>query len=242
MDRRGDYGYDAPYALIGFALAAALLLIAAAAMWAEGEHAKRASMFGIYSAFFLANALSFFYTTRHGKLQVWNELLDGLDLRGDERVLDMGCGRGAVLTAVAARLRNGRAIGIDLWSTWDQSGNSRDITLRNAALEGVSDRIDIQTGDMRALPFADATFDVVVSSLAIHNITSGADRERAVSEAWRVLRPGGRLLIADIRATARYAATLGRLGAERVERRGLGWRFRYGNPFASTTLVTATKR
>ena len=46
------------------------------------------------------------------------------------------------------------------------------MTLRNAAIEGVQDRVDVETADMRALPFADATFDVVVSSLAIHNISS----------------------------------------------------------------------
>ena len=60
--------------------------------------------------------------------------------------------------------------------------------MRNAALEGVSDRIDIETGDMRALPFPDGTFDVVVSSLAIHNISSNAARAQAVAEAWRVLK------------------------------------------------------
>ena len=52
---------------------------------------------------------------------------------------------------------------------------------------------------------------------------------------------GGRLAIADIRATARYAATLRALGAAGVNRRGLGWRFWYGNPFAGTTLVVASK-
>ena len=59
---------------------------------------------------------------------------------------------------------------------------------------------------MRALPFPDATFDVVVSSLAIHNIRSNAARAKAIAEAWRVLKAGGRLAIADIRATSRYAA------------------------------------
>jgi SAM-dependent methyltransferase len=68
-----------------------------------------------------------------------------------------------------------------------------------------------------------------------------ADRARAVAEAWRMLKPGGRLAIADIRATARYAETLDRLGATGIARRGLGWRFWYGNPFASTSLVTASK-
>ena len=58
--------------------------------------------------------------------------LFGLKLRGDEAVLDMGCGRGAVLTAVARKLTTGRVIGIDIWNTMDQSGNAREVTLRNA--------------------------------------------------------------------------------------------------------------
>ena len=156
-------------------------------------------------------------------------------------MLDVGCGRGAVLVAVARRLTTGRVAGVDRWSTHDQSGNAPDVTLANATIEGVRDRIDVNTGDMRALPFADAAFDVVVSSLAIHNIRSNADRARAVSEAWRVLKPGGRLAIADIRATRLYADTLRGLGATGVARRNLGWRFWWGNPIASTTLLTASK-
>jgi arsenite methyltransferase len=54
--------------------------------------------------------------------------------------------------------------GVDIWSTHDQSGNARDVTVRNASLEGVGDRVDIETGDMRALPFPDATFDMTATS------------------------------------------------------------------------------
>jgi ubiquinone/menaquinone biosynthesis C-methylase UbiE len=239
MQRRGDYGYDAPYALLAFATIGTIGVVGAILSWWYQRGPLAMSAF--YGVFFSGHALSFFYTTRRGKFQVWDEILDELHLGGDEHVLDMGCGRGAVLVAVAKRLTTGQVTGLDLWSTHDQSGNARDVTLRNASLEGVSSRIDIETGDMQALPFPDATFDVVVSSLAIHNIHSNAHRAQAVAEAWRVLKPGGRLAIADIRVTARYADTLNTLGAKTIVRRRLGWRFWYGNPIAATSLVTASK-
>jgi SAM-dependent methyltransferase len=136
--------------------------------------------------------------------------------------VSLGCGRGAVLTAVARRLAVGRVTGVDIWSKKDQSGNAKDVALHNASLEGVSDRVHIETGDMRALPYPNATFDLVVSSLAIHNIRSNADRKRAIIEGFRVLKPGGGIVIADIRATAIYEDALRELGALHVERRRLG--------------------
>ena len=238
--RRGDYGYDAPYGLVSFGIVAVVSAIIATIAWSRGAN-QPARIATFYFVFFSANAASFFYTTRHGKFLEWETILDRARLRGDERVLDMGCGRGAVLTAVAKRLTTGRVAGVDIWSTRDQSGNARDVTLRNVSLEGVANRVEVKTGDMRALPFPDASFDIVVSSLAIHNIRGNDDRRQAIAEGFRVLKPGGRMLIADIRATSIYADALRALGASHVERVRLGWRFWWGNPIAATTLLTASK-
>jgi len=181
------------------------------------------------------------YASLRGKFVVWSELLEGLRLRGDERILDMGCGRGAVLLLAAQRLTAGQAVGADIWRKQDQSGNTIASTHRNAEAEGVADRIELHTADMRALPFPDASFDVVVSSLAIHNIKGSAGRNQAIDEAVRVLRPGGRVLIVDIFATRQYFARLSQAGMLNVARRSLGMRLWWGGPWVPTHLVSATK-
>ncbi len=94
---------------------------------------------------------------------------------------------------------------------------------------------------MTALPFADDSCDVVVSSLAIHNISGRVGREKAIDEAVRVLRPGGRLMIADIRGTQQYKTQLAKIGMSDVTRRRLGWQFWWGGPWAATRLVTGSK-
>jgi arsenite methyltransferase len=170
---------------------------------------------------------------------VWAEILRDLGLRGDETVLDMGCGRGAVLLAAAKLLPNGRAIGVDIWRA-DQTDNSPDNTVRNAEIEGVADRVEVRTADITDLPFDDNSVDVIVSSLVVHNISDPLGREKAISEAARVLRPGGRLVLADIFFTNHYARQLRELGWTDVARRNLGWRMWWG-PGMGTHLITATK-
>ena len=131
------------------------------------------------------NAGWYVYGTRVGKFAVWADLLDRLELKGDERLLDIGCGRGAVLLMAAQCMPRGRAVGIDVWSTVDQSGNAEQVTRQNAALEGVAERVELHTADMRQLPFDDGSFDVVVSSLAIHNVSGVGEHAKALRK-----RPG----------------------------------------------------
>ena len=179
----------------------------------------------------------YLHTTLRGKLRIWERELDRAGLQGDEQLLDMGCGRGAVLLEAARRLPAGRALGAALWSGKDQSGNSPEATLANAAAAGVADRVEVHTADMTALPFADGSFDVVTSALAIHNIPSPERRCRAVDEAIRVLRPGGQLLIADFWPMARKYA--GHIGQGTL--RGLGPGYWYGGPWFGITLLHAVK-
>ncbi|MGH3768868.1 MAG: SAM-dependent methyltransferase [Pseudonocardiaceae bacterium] len=72
---------------------------------------------GIVGAALLGQAALYLHTTPRGKVRVWEDELDRLSLRGDEQLLDLGCGRGAVLIAAAQRLPAGRAVGVDLWRT-----------------------------------------------------------------------------------------------------------------------------
>jgi arsenite methyltransferase len=231
--RKGSYGIDAPYLL-------PILGVLFVANVVNGLVSGSGWPF-VGAVVVLACAGCGLYTSRRGKFAVWAELLDQLQLRGDERILDLGCGRGAVLLLAAQHLTTGRAVGVDVWRRGDQSGNAADATRRNALAEGVTDRVELQTGDMAALPFEAASFDVVVSNVAIHNIKAQAGRVRAIEEAVRVLRPGGRLLVADIWSTGLYRARLAKLGMSDVGRRGLGWRMWWSGPWLPTRLVTATK-
>jgi cyclopropane fatty-acyl-phospholipid synthase-like methyltransferase len=231
--RKGSYGIDAPYLLpiLGVLLAANVVNgVISGSVWPF-----------VGAVVVLACAACGLHTSRRGKFVVWAELLDQLKLRGDERILDLGCGRGAVLLLAAQHLTTGRAVGVDLWRRGDQSGNAAEATRRNALAEGVADRVELHTADMTALPFEADSFDVVVSNVAIHNIKGQASREKAIEEAVRVLRPGGRLMIADIWASNLYRTHLAKLGTIDIARRALGWRMWWSGPWLPTRLVTATK-
>ena len=155
-----------------------------------------------------AMALWMIYDSKIGKVRERETYLDKIDWNGNERVLDVGCGLGLFLIGAAKRLSTGRAVGIDKWQQEDLSGNNAAGTLRNAMIEGVADKVEVHTGDARKLPFPDASFDVVLSSMALHNIYNAGERQTAVREIARVLAPGGRVLIVDVRHTSKYAATL----------------------------------
>jgi arsenite methyltransferase len=231
---KADYGYDGDYRAIpapvvaGITTATSAALLASAARNLVRRKPVAATVTCTSAAAIVTTAALFIRTTRVGKFEVWAGIFKNLRLRGDETLL-----------AAAKLLPNGRAIGVDIWRA-DQTDNAERNTLRNAEIEGVADRVEVRTADITDLPFDDDSFDVIVSSLVVHNISNSEARAKAISEAARVLRPGGRLALVDIFFTNHYAEQLRALGWTDVRRRNLGWRMWWG-PGMGTHVITATK-
>ncbi len=231
-----DYGLDAGLAvyamfILGFAGVIGGFVLA---HW----HARHAVDYAIqifgFCCLILASLM--FASSRVGKFHARDRLLARLKLRGDEAVLDVGCGHGLLLIAAAKLLPRGHAVGIDLWSQLHQYDNSREATLRNAELEGVAQRVRVHDGDMRKLPFADRSFDATVAHFAIHNVRDAEGRREAIREIVRTLNPGGQVAISDLHGADLYADELRKSNMIDVEISGLSfWTF----PPART--VTARK-
>jgi arsenite methyltransferase len=227
-----DYGLDAPGVVRGFFIAGPLLLgggfylVELAGPVHTGPLHTLARTMEYTGAVFIIEAFLMLASSYYGKFRARDALLDRLHLRGNEAVLDVGCGHGLLLIGAAKRLPRGRAVGIDLWSQVDQGNNSRSATLQNAALEGVSDRVEVRDGDMRELPFPNASFDAVIANLAIHNIPNREGRRKAIQEIARVLRPGGQVALMDFKKVGQYAEDLKAAGLQdvRVSRRSF-WIF-----------------
>src|SRR5215471_2580498 len=235
---RPDYGLDAPSLVRGFLIGGLVLLAVGLALVLLSTDWLTAvgSITFTFGVIFTSEGLLMIWSSRYGKLRARDRLLDGLGLTSQEHLLDVGCGRGLLLIGAARRLPKGRAVGVDLWSQVDLSANSASATLANAAAEGVSQRVEVHEADMRKLPFADASFDAVVASLSIHNIYSIEGRRQAILEVVRVLKPGGKVALMDIRHVREYATGLLGAGMNDVRVSGLSFWI-----FPPVRAVTARK-
>ena len=123
-------------------------------------------------------------TMREGR---WRRLIvDEIATIDPRVVLDVGCGTGTLTIAAANELREARVVGLD--------GDRKVLDLARRK-EG-SERVEWMEGLADELPFGDGEVDALVTTLVFHHLPLGIKRA-ALTEAWRVLRPGGRLVVAD---------------------------------------------
>lgn len=213
----------------GWTLAFALVIYFINRAEYPGPAARILAVLGLIALGFFAAGWLTMQASKVARLQIRDRLLDALALKGEERVLDVGCGAGLVAIGAAKRLKTGRVTGLD------QSGEIEQAK-ENAKLEGVADRVRIDTGVSAKLVYPDNHYDAVVSMLALRNLGEADVKEQMLREMFRVLKPGGRLAIFDTSSVSDYAALLRSAGAQNVDLSPIAW---YGIQPART--VTARK-
>jgi ubiquinone/menaquinone biosynthesis C-methylase UbiE len=123
-----------------------------------------------------------------------------LELKKGDRVLDLGCGTGVLTRSIADHLdaeSGGLAVGID--------AAAKMILLARKKRQGETCRFDVAAAE--DLPYESTTFDAVVSSLFFHHVPMDL-KKRALREAWRVLVPGGKLVVADMHIPTTWMGAL----------------------------------
>ncbi len=124
-----------------------------------------------------------------GVHRLWkNAMMDWLAPHAGQRLLDVAGGTGDIAFRFLKRAPGAGAVVLDMTQAMLVEGRKR------AEAHAMADRLDWVTGDAMALPFDDASFDVCAISFGIRNVTRIED---ALSEAFRVLRPGGRLMVLE---------------------------------------------
>jgi len=121
--------------------------------------------------------------------RIWKEaMMDWLAPRAGQKLLDVAGGTGDVSFKFLNRAGSGHATVCDITESMLVAGKTR------AEAAAMSDSLDWVVGDAMALPFPDNTFDVYTISFGIRNVTRP---QEALNEAYRVLRPGGRLMVLE---------------------------------------------
>ena len=133
--------------------------------------------------------------------RVHQTLLSYLDFDGQGKLLEVGCGSGALAIRAALTWPEAKVTGMDYWGAMYHY--SKELCERNAALEGVASRCVFEKGDANKLTYPDESFDAVISNYVYHNIT-GADKHKLLLESLRVLKKGGVFALHDCMKPGMY--------------------------------------
>ncbi|MCK9274072.1 MAG: class I SAM-dependent methyltransferase [Syntrophales bacterium] len=188
-----DYGNWVPKRIIIIPLAAGIFFIGLS-FWS--------AVMAIPAIIFLLISLYLYYvrfalagSDNNVQESIWKMVTDTLDWSGKGKILDIGCGNGAVTVTLAKKLKSAEIYGIDYWGKrWEYS---LETCKRNADIEGVGDRVIFQKARAESLPFDNEYFDAVVSNFVFHEVSSVRDKRELIYEALRVLKKGGTFVFQD---------------------------------------------
>ncbi|KAI3457495.1 hypothetical protein Pfo_014158 [Paulownia fortunei] len=176
-------------------------------------------------------AANFFYSAVSLHWDMSQRIVSSVpDWSSVKHALDLGCGRGILLNAVALQLKksgsSGRVVGLNPGRAHAQNmALNPTCTLKTAGLEGVQEYVTCRPGDPRTLPFSDSYFDVVVSAVFVHtvgkefgskSVAAAAERMRVLGEVVRVLKPGGVGVVWDLVHVPEYVQRLNELKMEDI--------------------------
>ncbi len=210
-----DYGIDAPNVIRNLLLSGIALIILSILfpLIKIGELRLFTNyIFMFLGLFLILEAVLMILYSKFGKFRHRDRMLKMIEWMGDEKVLDVGTGKGLLMLGAAKKLTTGKSFGVDIWEKNDLSGNTFEQVMKNADVENVTDKIQVKNEDVRKLSFEDNYFDAVLSNLCLHNISSKEGRAEACREIVRVLKPGGKAVISDFKHLHEYSGNFRNLG------------------------------
>ncbi len=156
-----------------------------------------AAVFVLLSWGYMAHA-RFLLSYEGGGVQgkILDNLLQYLDWDGNGKLLDIGCGSGALTIKAARKYPQAQVVGMDYWGAmWDYAQSQCEA---NARLEGVAGRTAFRKGDAAQLDFPDGHFDAAVSNFVFHEVQTQPDKLALIRESLRVLKPGAPFAFQDV--------------------------------------------
>lgn len=137
--------------------------------------------------------------------KVLETLMDHIDFNGNGKILDIGCGSGALVNKLAKKYPDAKITGLDYWGVkWNYNMAQ---CIKNAEIENVIDKVNFVNASALSNTFDNDTFDLIVSNNVFHEIRNTKSKFTAIEESIRVLKKDGLFVFQDLFLLKAYYGT-----------------------------------